>query len=96
MVPERTITSTNYQPAVLAPVAAAYGYDKVVFGVIMILNLKIGYLTPPVGLNLIVAMTAFKQPFGLLCQAAIPFIVLMLAGLAIVVLQPGIVSFWYK
>jgi hypothetical protein len=33
----------------------------------MILNLEIGFLTPPVGLNLIVAMTAFKQPFGLLC-----------------------------
>ena len=56
----------------LAPVAAAYGYDKVIFGLIMILNLEIGYLTPPVGLNLIVAMSAFKQPFGRLCSAAIP------------------------
>jgi C4-dicarboxylate transporter DctM subunit len=63
----------------LAPVAEAYGYDKVLFGIIMILNLEIGFLTPPVGLNLIVAMSAFKQPFGLLCQAALPFVVLMLA-----------------
>ena len=65
----------------LAPVAAAYGYDKVIFGLIMILNLEIGYLTPPVGLNLIVAMSAFKQPFGLLCRAALPFILLMLGCL---------------
>lgn len=74
----------------LAPVAESYGYNKVLFGLIMILNLEIGYLTPPVGLNLIVAMSAFKQSFGLLCRAAIPFIVLMLICLVIVVWQPWI------
>jgi C4-dicarboxylate transporter, DctM subunit len=78
----------------LAPVAAAYGYDKVLFGVIMILNLEIGYLTPPVGLNLIVAMSAFKQNFGLLCRAALPFILLMLMCLATVVWQPWI-AMWF-
>ena len=52
----------------LMPVAESYGYNKVLFGIIMILNLEIGFLTPPVGLNLIVAMSAFKQPFGLLVQ----------------------------
>ncbi|HZT46526.1 MAG TPA: TRAP transporter large permease [Hyphomicrobiaceae bacterium] len=74
----------------LAPLAAAYGYDKVLFGLIMILNLEIGYLTPPVGLNLIVAMTAFKQPFALLCRAAVPFIAVMLVCLVIVIWQPWI------
>jgi C4-dicarboxylate transporter, DctM subunit len=74
----------------LAPLAASYGYDKVLFGLIMILNLEIGYLTPPVGLNLIVAMSAFKQSFGLLCQAAIPYIGLMLVCLIIVIWQPWI------
>jgi C4-dicarboxylate transporter DctM subunit len=78
----------------LAPVAAAYGYDKVLFGLIMILNLEIGYLTPPVGLNLIVAMSAFKQPFGLLSRAAAPFIILMLAGLIIVIWQPWIAMYF--
>ena len=74
----------------LAPIAESYGYNKVLFGLIMILNLEIGYLTPPVGLNLIVAMSAFKQPFGLLCKAALPFIGLMIICLAIVVWQPWI------
>jgi C4-dicarboxylate transporter DctM subunit len=78
----------------LAPLAAAYGYDKVLFGLIMILNLEIGYLTPPVGINLIVAMGAFRQPFGLLCRAAIPFILLMLACLTIVVWQPWIAMYF--
>ena len=78
----------------LAPVAAAYGFDKVLFGVIMILNLEIGYLTPPVGLNLIVAMSAFKQKFGLLCQAVLPFILLMLTGLGLVLWQPWIAMYF--
>jgi C4-dicarboxylate transporter DctM subunit len=77
----------------LAPLAAAYGFDKVTFGIIMILNLEIGFLTPPVGLNLIVAMSAFRQNFGLLCQAAVPFIALLLLCLALVVWQPGIATY---
>jgi C4-dicarboxylate transporter DctM subunit len=78
----------------LAPLAEAYGYNKVLFGLIMILNLEIGYLTPPVGLNLIVAMSAFKQPFGRLCIAAIPFIILMMLCLALVVWQPWIAMYF--
>ncbi|MBN8510325.1 MAG: TRAP transporter large permease subunit [Burkholderiales bacterium] len=74
----------------LAPLAESYGYDKVMFGIVMILNLEIGFLTPPVGLNLIVAMSAFRQPFGLLVRAAVPFIGLLLVCLALVVWQPGI------
>jgi len=74
----------------LAPVAEAYGYNKVIFGLIMILNLEIGYLTPPVGLNLLVAMSAFKQNFGTLVRAAVPFIVLMLICLGLVIWQPWI------
>jgi C4-dicarboxylate transporter DctM subunit len=58
--------------------------------VVMILNLEIGYLTPPVGLNLIVAMSAFKQPFGLLCRAAVPFMLLMLGCLIVIIWQPWI------
>ncbi len=77
----------------LAPMAEAYGYNKIVFGIIMILNLEIGFLTPPVGLNLIVAMSAFKQPFGLLIKAAVPFILMMLFCLALVVWQPWIAMY---
>lgn len=78
----------------LVPLALAYGYDPVFFGIVMILNLEIGYLTPPVGLNLLVAMGAFKQPFGLLCRAALPFIVIMLGCLAIVIWQPWLTRLW--
>ena len=74
----------------LAPVAESYGFNKIVFGIIMILNLEIGFLTPPVGLNLIVAMSAFKQPFGLLIKAAVPYVFLMIGCLAFVIWQPWI------
>jgi C4-dicarboxylate transporter DctM subunit len=77
----------------LAPLAESYGYNKVLFGLIMILNLEIGYLTPPVGLNLIVAMGAFKQSFPLLCRAAVPFILIMLVCLVIVIWQPWIAMY---
>jgi C4-dicarboxylate transporter DctM subunit len=77
----------------LAPLAESYGYNKILFGLIMILNLEIGYLTPPVGLNLIVAMGAFKQSFGLLCRAAVPFIGLMFLCLVVVIWQPWIAMY---
>ena len=76
---------------ILAPLAVAYGFDKVLFGVIMIVNLEIGFLTPPVGLNLLVAMSTFKQKFGELVIAAWPFILMMLGCLAVLVWQPWIV-----
>ena len=74
----------------LAPLAVAYGYDKVMFGIIMIVNLEIGFLTPPVGLNLLVAMSVFKRKFGELVAAAVPFIALMLGCLAVIAWQPWI------
>ncbi len=74
----------------LAPLAMAYGFDKVMFGIIMIVNLEIGFLTPPVGLNLLVAMSTFKQKFGELVLAAAPFIALMLSCLALIAWQPWI------
>lgn len=59
----------------------------------MILNLEIVYLTPPVGLNLIVAMGAFKQNFSVLCKAAVPFILIMFVCLVIVIWQPWIAMY---
>jgi C4-dicarboxylate transporter DctM subunit len=68
----------------LMPMAKVYGVDPVHFGIIMTVNLEIGYITPPVGLNLFVAMAAFKAGFAEVCRAALPFVVVMLVGLAIV------------
>lgn len=66
----------------LKPLAVAQGMDPVQFGIMMTVNLEIGYLTPPMGLNLIVAMMAFREDFWTVCRAVLPFIALMLVALA--------------
>ncbi|WP_416898396.1 MAG: TRAP transporter large permease [Minwuia sp.] len=73
---------------ILMPIAQAYGIHPIHFGIIMVVNLEIGYITPPVGLNLIVAMTAFKEDFLLICKSVIPFIGLMLLVLIAVTWIP--------
>jgi C4-dicarboxylate transporter DctM subunit len=72
----------------LEPLAVARGVDPVHFGIIMTMNLEIGYLTPPMGLNLIVAAAAFREPFLEVCKAVLPFIAIMLVGLLIVTFYP--------
>ncbi|CAN7371555.1 TRAP transporter large permease subunit [Pseudorhodoferax sp. LjRoot39] len=77
----------------LKPLAESIGVDGVHFGIIMIANLEIGYLTPPVGLNLIVAMAAFKVSFGTVIRSVQPFIALMAAWLVLVIVYPSISLF---
>jgi C4-dicarboxylate transporter DctM subunit len=77
----------------LEPMANRLGIDSVQLGIMMIVNLGIGYLTPPMGLNLIVAMGAFKEDFVTVTRAVLPFIALMLLGLAIIALVPSISLF---
>lgn len=72
----------------LEPLAVAQGISPVHLGIIMVVNLEIGYLTPPMGLNLVVAMMAFREDFWTICRAVVPFLVLMLAGLALVTFWP--------
>ncbi len=71
----------------LAPVALAMGVDPLHFGIIFIVNLEIGYLTPPVGLNLFVASTLFERPLGHIIRSVVPFIALMIVGL-------GVITYW--
>jgi len=78
---------------VLLPAALAYGIDPVHLGIIMVINLEIGFLTPPVGFNIIVAMTAFKENFLLISRGVMPFIVLMLGVLVLVSLVPAVSMF---
>lgn len=77
----------------LEPLANRLGIESVQLGIMMIVNLGIGYLTPPMGLNLIVAMGAFREDFATVAKAVLPFIGLMLLALVIVALVPQISTF---
>ncbi|MBL0898583.1 MAG: TRAP transporter large permease subunit [Reyranella sp.] len=80
----------------LLPLATSVGYDPVHFGIIMTANLEIGYLTPPVGLNLIVAMAAFKENFWTVCRAAVPFVILMFLWLVSVIVFPELSLYFVR
>jgi C4-dicarboxylate transporter DctM subunit len=77
----------------LMPLAVAQGIDPVHFGIIMVVNLEIGYLTPPVGMNLIVATSAYREDFWTVCRAVLPFMGLLLVGLVITSLWPALALF---
>lgn len=68
----------------------AYGIDPIHLGIIMVINLEIGFLTPPIGLNLIVATTAFREKFWDICVSVLPFIAIILAVLLLITFVPSI------
>jgi C4-dicarboxylate transporter DctM subunit len=74
----------------LLPLAADQGLNPLHFGVLMVVNLEIGYLTPPLGLNLIVAMSVFREDFWTVCRAVLPFVLLMLLCLYLIAVIPAI------
>ncbi|WP_249692446.1 TRAP transporter large permease [Stappia sp. WLB 29] len=72
----------------MMPIAAQVGVDPIHFGIIMLVNLSVGMLTPPVGLNLFVAMGVANMKLGEIFRAALPTILLMLVALVILTYVP--------
>ena len=72
----------------LAPIAMAYGIHPLHFGIMFIVNLELGYLTPPLGINLFVSSTVFKRPVIEVIRGTLPFLFLMLFCLAVIVFFP--------
>ncbi len=68
----------------VAPIAESFGISAVHLGIIFVVNLEIGYLTPPIGLNLFVSATLFDKSIGYVIRSIVSFTGLMLIGLAIV------------
>ncbi|MEZ4268242.1 MAG: TRAP transporter large permease subunit [Myxococcota bacterium] len=74
----------------VAPIAGQLGFDPIHVGLIFIVNLEIGYLTPPLGLNLFVATTYFGKSFGLVIRSVAPFLLLLILSLGIVTWVPSV------
>jgi C4-dicarboxylate transporter DctM subunit len=72
----------------IIPLANAYQVDPLHLGVIFLTNLEIGYLTPPVGMNLFLSAFRFQRPLLSLYRAAIPFITVLLLALAVITYVP--------
>jgi TRAP-type C4-dicarboxylate transport system permease large subunit len=73
---------------IFIPTAKALGIDLVHFGVVVVVNIMIGLLTPPYGLLLFVLANMTKQPLGAIVREALPFIMMAIVVLVIITIVP--------
>ena len=83
-----TFMETNAAIIILAPIFCPMlekmGVDPVHLGVIMVVNLAIGFITPPLGVNLFVACNVANTTLGKICKAIVPIIIVMVVDLLII------------
>jgi tripartite ATP-independent transporter DctM subunit len=75
---------------ILAPVAASFGIDPVHFGMVMVVNLALGMITPPFGVNLFAACAVAKISLDQITKSLLQFVLVILACLALITYFPAI------
>ena len=75
---------------ILLPIALSIGMDPIHFGVIMVVNLAIGFITPPLGINLFVAARVGREPLETVTSGIMRFMVVMLICLMLITFIPAI------
>ena len=75
---------------VLLPLAISIGIDPIHFGIIMVVGLAIGFITPPVGVNLFVASSIAKVGIEKIAKATLPFLLIMILMLLLITFIPSI------
>lgn len=73
----------------LAPMAVAYGIDPLHLGVVFLANLELGFLFPPMGLNLILSSSRFGKPLTRLYKEALPFLCILAVGVLLITYVPA-------
>ena len=68
------------------------GIDPIWYGILLMVNLELAMITPPVGMNLFVIKGITDQPLSEVVKGAAPFVVLMLAGLALIIAVPSLAT----
>ncbi len=79
----------------IIPIAAAYDVSAVHLGIIFVANMELGYLTPPVGMNLFLASYRFERPVMTVCRAALPMFWILAVGVLLITYIP-ILTTWYE
>jgi len=77
---------------ILLPTMAALEVDLVWYGVLLMINLELAMITPPVGMNLFVIKGITDAPLSEVVRGAAPYVVLMLGGLALMIAVPGLAT----
>jgi len=88
-----TISALVVLTPILLPIVVSVGVDPIHFGVILVANLAIGFITPPLGVNLFVASSVGNVKFEKIVMAIIPFLVSMLICLLVITFIPSM-SLW--
>ena len=78
---------------ILLPIAINIGIDPIHFGIIMIVNLAIGFITPPVGVNLFVGSGISGLSIEALAKATVPFFIAMILSLTVITVIPEVSLF---
>jgi len=77
----------------ILPAAAVLGIDPVHLGIVFLANLELGYLTPPVGLNLLLSASRFERPMLTVTRAALPMLAVLSVGVLLITYLPAL-STW--
>jgi C4-dicarboxylate transporter DctM subunit len=77
----------------ILPVALQYGVDPVHLGIVFLATMQLGYITPPVGLNLFIASYRFERPVVELYLSTLPFFFFLLISVMLIAFWPGL-SLW--
>ena len=78
----------------LLPMAAGYGIHPIHLGIIFLANMEIGYCTPPVGMNLMIASYRFKKPMLELAASTMPFLAVLMLAVLIITFVPALSLAW--
>lgn len=77
----------------VVPLGAAFGIDPTHLGIVFLANLELGYLMPPVGINLLIASYRFEKPMTEIYRAAIPMLLVLLIGVLLITYIPPLTTF---
>jgi len=77
----------------ILPIAAAYNVDPVHLGIVFLAAMQLGYMTPPVGLNLFIASYRFEKPIMHVYSATFPFLVILMLSVLVITFWPGLSLF---
>ena len=73
----------------IVPIAAAFGVNPIHLGILFLANLELGYLTPPVGMNLFLASYRFDKPLTEVYRMGLPFLGILLVGVLLITYVPA-------
>jgi C4-dicarboxylate transporter, DctM subunit len=78
----------------LVPIGNAFGIDPIHLGIIFLANLELGFLMPPVGMNLLLASYRFNKPMAEVTRASFPMLLVLLVGVFLITYVPPLTTFF--